>query len=114
MEDPQTLEEIEAEILSILEDCQRQGLTKAQIREVFSPLGLPEINKPDDDGVDPTVSRRKSPGQGSANWRRTLLYIAVVIAVGAFSVHFCDDQLKGIRFHALAVTRIALIKVSEH
>lgn len=123
--EPQTVEEIEAEILAILEDCQRRGLSKDEIREIFSPLGLPEPkstprqnrNKQgqEDKGQQRRRNRQHSGGEdeesGGGTWKRTVLYIAMVVVVGAFAVQFYEDELKGIRFHALAIIRITLIKV---
>ncbi len=123
--DPQTVEEIEAEILAILEDCQRRGLSKDEIREIFSPLGLPEPKSTPrhnrtKQGQEGKVRLRQRTGQhrqvedeesSVGTWKRTVLYIAMVAVVGAFAVQFYEDELKGIRFHALAIIRITLIKV---
>lgn len=116
-----TVEEIEAEILAILEDCQRQGLTREEMREVFSPLGLPEVKqagtvkRPKVAG-DKGKKRRSSVNSSTsttpeATWKRTLLYIGIVAVAGAIALHFYEEELKSIRFHALAVARIVLIKV---
>lgn len=125
--EPQTLEEVEAEIMAILEDCQKRGLSKQEIREIFSPLGLPDPipgqsdtntdNNAKDIGDGDSISpRNRRPsgrgGEQSGNWTRTLFYVAIVIVGGVFLVNFYEEELKGIRFHALAIVRIALIKVT--
>lgn len=120
-EELQTVEEIEAEILAILEDCQRRGLSKEEMREIFSPLGLPEFKdttrlkrtKGTHHHGDKTKKRRTSGSNTTsvASWKRTLLYVTMVIATCAFTVHFYEEELKSLRFHVLAITRIALIKV---
>jgi len=120
--DPQTLEEIEAEILAILEDCRKKGLGRDEIREIFSPLGcLPDpvsketLSNSSDNNVSQEGSNSNEETSSNKDavggWKKTFMYIAMIILIGAFTVHYYEEELKGVRFHVLAITRIALIKV---
>lgn len=119
--DAQTLEEIEAEILAILDDCRKRGLSKDEIRDIFSPLGLPDHvahgqsgneDTPDNCSGDSEKGRRRRASvRAGSTWKRTLFYVAMVAIIGIIAIQFYEEELKGIRFHALAIARIVLIKV---
>lgn len=105
MSNSQPLEEIEAEILKIFADCKAQGLSKDEIRDIFSPLGLPSAVDKLGDKVKANVSPRQKfrliPG--------ILLLLLIFGGVGLISRN--EEQSKNLRFHFLAVIRMALIKV---
>lgn len=114
------LKEIETEILKIFEDCKAQGMSKDEIREVFAPLGDP-------------LAVNKLSGTGTGQWSRSRLKLAgvkrfvknvreawnfqkamvILLGTGLLLAYLGrnEEQAKAIKFHGLAVLRIALIKV---
>lgn len=113
------LEQIESEILKMFHDCKSQGMSKAEIRDIFAPLGLPcAVNKLNDDKKGHGVTKglkssvKKWMGKILRNpWFRNLFIFLTVFAVGGVIMAKNGEEMKTLRFHALAVIRIALIKV---
>ncbi|OXA56226.1 hypothetical protein Fcan01_08941 [Folsomia candida] len=112
------LEPIESEILKIFEDCKSRGMSKEEIRDVFAPLGLPKVvnrlsevgKKGQGHGVAMMTTVLKEKVKGHA-WVKSLLIFLTVFAVGGVIAARNGEEMKTLRFHVLAVVRMALIKI---
>jgi len=127
--DPDTeskIRELDAEILAILEECIAQGRTKEEINFVFAPLNHPKLKMkttlnitdivggageslPRPDFRNSTASLRHYWSSASL---RKVIGILFCLLVAGFVLTANEEKITNLRFHALAVMRIALIKVT--
>lgn len=114
MDSQAKLEEIESEILKIFEDCKSQGMSREEIIQVFSPLGLDTLvkNSQKTAGNKKSVQHKKPDGKFK-KFLKILLVIGCLGLIGCLIVTSNGERMKSIRFHTLAVIRIALIKVNN-
>ena len=98
-----TLEGLERDLEGILGDCKEQGLNLEELRQLFAPLTpllLPPANK------IRVYQRVKGYLRSFFPW---ILFLGFL---GLLGLLLTDSTVKSqIRFHGLAVIRIALIKV---
>lgn len=93
-------------------------MSKEEIRDVFAPLGLPKVvnrlsevgKKGQGHGVAMMTTVLKEKVKGHA-WVKSLLIFLTVFAVGGVIAARNGEEMKTLRFHVLAVVRMALIKV---
>jgi len=112
---------LETEIYNVLEDCLEHKLSTREMIDVFSTLGLPEGYLAD----KTALQRTNQPNAGNRAWanhrgsssnngtvRGRLFAILFLTLFCVATVEYWDSNNNNtLKFHALAIFRIILIKV---
>lgn len=115
MKDKYKIEEVEKEILAVFEQCRKEGLTREEIINVFSPLG---ITKAVVAQYEQQQKNKKKKEKIVLKCKREWIAIGVIVlSLGllGYWMYFRENTGsltgKDLRFQLLSVFRIALIKV---
>jgi hypothetical protein len=110
------IRELDAEILAILEECKAQGRTKEDISFIFAPLGLKSTIQVQG-GMTPDIDQNAGRQRGisftcpSKTSLKKIVVIMGCIMMAGLVYTANDTSVVGLKFHALAIMRIALMKV---